>query len=234
MKSIIYQIVSILAVGLYFIPMLIVIGKKLWPAVPFRLFALYWLVCAMVNLIEFIPLPYYVMELYTVIYNLLDIPLVLTIIYFSTSSDAIKKFTRIVAPALLAAGLVNCIIRGFTTDVLEYVLGGELLIVIGVIVWEIILKLQQIKLTGHAKGLLLIYAALFFEYGTFVVIYIFDYFLPGTSTSADNFLVYYLSSLVALPIALCGFLTRGIKTPPPVADRVENQFSRNIPDYVQL
>jgi hypothetical protein len=74
---------------------------------------------------------------------------------------------------------------------------------------------------------------LFFEYGTFVVIYIFDYLLPGTSTSSDNFLVYYLSSLVALPVAICGFLIKGIKTPPPVADRVENKFSRGIPDYVQ-
>lgn len=230
-KSILYQIVSILAVGLYFVPMLIVIGKKLWSATPFKLFALYWLVSALVNLVEFIPLPAAAIELYTVIYNLLDIPLVLTIFYFATSSAAVKKFTRIAAPALLAIGVVNCIIRGFNTDVLEYVLGGELLIVLGVIIWEIILKLQQIKLTGHAKGLLLIFASLFFEYGTFVVIYIFDYFLPGTSTSTDNFLVYYLSSLIALPVAICGFLIKGIKTPPPVTDRFENQFSMGIREW---
>lgn len=233
MKSIIYQIVSILAVALYFVPMLIVLGKKLWPAVPFRLFALYWLIAAIVNLVEFIPLSAYAMELYTVIYNLLDIPIVLAVFYFSTTDAAVKKFTKIVAPALLLTGLVNCIIRGFTSDALEYVLGIELLIILGVIVWEIILKLQKIKLTGHTKGLLLICAALFFEYGTFVVIYIFDYLLPGTSTSSDNFLVYYLSSLVALPVAICGFLIKGIKTPSPVADRAENKFSRGIPDYVQ-
>jgi hypothetical protein len=145
LKSIIYQIVSILAVGLYFVPMLIVLGKKLWPAVPFRLFALYWLVGAFVNLIEFIPLPAFAIERFTVIYNLLDIPFVLTVFYFSTADAAVKKFIKIVAPALLLTGLANCIIRGFTTDALEYVLGGELLIVLGVIIWEIILKLQQIK-----------------------------------------------------------------------------------------
>lgn len=234
-KSIIYQIVSVLAVGLYFVPMLVVLMKKLWSAVPFRLFALYWLICALANLVEYLHLSPRALDLYTVIYNLLDIPIVLTIFYFSSSSPVVKKFTKIMAPALLAVGLVNCIIRGFNTDALEYVLGGELLIVLSVIVWEIILKLQQIKLTGPVKGLLLIYAALFFEYGTFVVIYIFDYFLPGTSTSTDNFLVYYLSSLVALPVAICGFLTKGIKnTPQPVGDRMENPFSRSIPDYVQI
>ncbi|OQP52548.1 hypothetical protein A4H97_24790 [Niastella yeongjuensis] len=215
-KSIIYQIVSVLALGLYFVPMLVVLLKKLWAAVPFRLFALYWLICALANLVEYCHLSHQVLDLYTVIYNLLDIPFVLTIFYFSTTSPVVKKFIKIVAPALLASGFVNCMIRGFNTGSLEYVLGGELLIVLGVIVWEIILKLQQIRLTGPVKGLLLIYAALFFEYGTFVVIYIFDYFLPGTSTTTDNFLVYYLSSTVALPVAICGFLTKGIKTPPQV------------------
>lgn len=234
MKSSIYQIVSILAVGLYFVPMLIVIAKKLWPAVPFRLFALYWLVCALANVIEFIPLSARAMDLYTVIYNLLDIPFVLIIFYFSTTSAAVKRFASIVAPAMVAVGLVNCIMRGFTTDALEFVLGGELLIVLGVIIWEIILKLQKIKLTGHVKGLLLICAALLFEYGTFVVIYIFDYFLPGVSSSADSFLMYYLSSLIALPVAICGFLIKGIKPRVPETDRFENHYTRSVRDYVQL
>ncbi|OQP56995.1 hypothetical protein A3860_10520 [Niastella vici] len=225
--------ISVLAVGLYFVPMLIVIGKKLWSAVPFRLFALYWLVCAVANLVEFLPVSTAALELFTVIYNLFDIPLVLAVFYFSSGDAAVKKFTKIVAPALLAVSLVNCMINGFTADALKYVLGIELLIVCGVIVWEIILKLQQIRLTGHAKGLLLICAALLFEYGTFIVIYIFDYFLPGTSSTADNFLVYYLSSLIALPVAICGFLIKGIKAPPPVSDFMENQYNKSIPDYVR-
>jgi hypothetical protein len=215
--------------------MLVVMVKKLWSAVPFRLFGLYWLVCALANLVEYIHLSPRALDLYTVIYNLLDIPIILTVFYFSSSSPVVKKLVKIVVPALLGIGLANCIIRGFKTDVLEYVLGLELLIVLSLIVWEIILKLQHIRLTGQVKGLLLIYAALLFEYGTFVVIYIFDYFLPGTSTSSDNFLVYYLSSLVALPVAICGFLTKGIKkTPQPAVDRMENPFSRSISDYVKI
>src|SRR3954462_11064902 len=93
------------------------------------------------------------LDLYTVIYNLLDIPIVLTIFYFSSSSPVVKMFAKRVEPALLAIGLVNCIVRGFNTDALKYVLGGELLIVLSVIFWEMILKLQQIKLTGPVKGL---------------------------------------------------------------------------------
>jgi hypothetical protein len=226
--------VAISAVGLHFVPVLVVLGKKLWRALPYRLFALYWLAGAFANLLTLMPLPNETMELCTVIFKLLDIPLILSALYFSTTSRAVRKFTRLMAPAVLAASLVNCIVRGFTTDVLEYVLGAGLLIVTGVIIWEIILKLQRIKLSAYVKGLLLIYAALLFVYGAYAVIYIFDYLLPGKSSATDNLLMYHLSSLVALPVAIGGYLIKGIKTPPQTTERRESQFGRGIPDYVKV
>lgn len=232
MKSSIYQIVAILAVGLHFVPVLVVIGKKLWRALPFRLFALYWLAGALVNLLTLMPLPNEAMELCTVMFKLLDIPLILSAIYFSTTSRTVRKFTKIMAPALLAASLVNCIIRGFTTDVLEYVLGAGLLIVTGVIIWEIVLKLQRISLSAYVKGLLLIYAALLFIYGANAVIYIFDYLLPGKSSATDNLLMYHLSSLVALPVAIGGYLIKGIKTTAQATERRESQFEMGIESNV--
>jgi hypothetical protein len=224
--------VAILAVGLHFVPVLIVIRKKLWEALPYRLFALYWLAAALVNLLTFMPLPDEARELCTVIFKLLDIPVILSALYFSTTSRSVRKFTRLMAPALLAVSLVNCIIRGFTVDVLEYVLGGGLLMITGVIVWEIIMKLQRIRLSAYVKGLLLIYAALLFVYGAYAVIYIFDYLLPGKSSATDNQLMYYLSSLVALPVAIGGYLIRGIKTPLQTTGRRENQFGMGIESNV--
>jgi heme/copper-type cytochrome/quinol oxidase subunit 4 len=90
--------VAILAVGLHFIPVLIVIGKKLWRALPYRLFALYWLTAALINLLTFMPLSNDAMELCTVIFKLLDIPLILAALYFSTTSRAVRKFTKFMAP----------------------------------------------------------------------------------------------------------------------------------------
>lgn len=217
---------AILALGLHFVPLLIVLGKKLWTAVPFRLLALYWLVCALMNLLLWMPLSVRTLELCTVIFKLLDIPLVLSVLYFSTSSNAVKKFTKLAAPALLAASLVNCIIRGFTTNALDYVLGAGLLVVSGAIIWEIILKLQQIKLTSQAKGLLLTHAALLFVFGANAVIYIFVYFLPGTSSATDNLLMYYLSALIALPVTIGGYLIRGVKPPPPAKEQVDTPFGK--------
>src|SRR5688500_2171727 len=107
LKTIIYQIVAILAVGLHFVPLLIVIGKKLWSVMPFRLSALYLFICALLNLLALMPLAADTKEVCTVIYKLLDIPLILSVLYFSTTSTAVKKFTKLVAPALLAGSLVN-------------------------------------------------------------------------------------------------------------------------------
>lgn len=213
-------------------PMLIVIGKKLWSQIPFRLFAMFWLVSAVINVVEFFPLSNGANEMFTVLYNLLDVPFILTIIYFSTSSPVVKKITRIAVPVLVATGLVNCIIRGFEYASLKFVLGGELIIVLSVIIGEIILKLQKIKHTRQERALLLIYAALLFEYGTYVVIYIFDYFIPGASSTTDNFLVYYFSSLVALTVAICGFLTKGLNAPARPVNVIENTYSKNVPDFV--
>jgi hypothetical protein len=230
-KSLIYQIVSIVAVGLYFVPMLIVIGKKLWSQVPFRLFALFWLVSAVINVVEFFPLSKNANEIFTVLYNLLDVPFILTIVYFTTGSAVIKKITRLAVPVLIAIGLVNCIIRGFEYESLKYILGGELIIVLSVIIAEIIGKLQKVKHTRQERALLLIYAALLFEYGTYIVIYIFDYFLTGASSTTDNFLVYYFSSMVALTVGICGFLTKGLNTPAKPANVFENSYSKNVADY---
>lgn len=233
MKSLIYQIVSIVAVGLYFVPIFIVIGKKLWSQIPFRLFALFWLVSALINLVGFLPLSKSASQLFTVLYNLADMPFLLTIFYFSTVSPAIKKFTRLAVPALLGTGIVTCIMNGFKFESLKFILGAELIIVLGVIIWEIVLKLQKIKHTRQERALLLIYAALLFEYGTYIVIYIFEYFLPHASSTIDNLLVYYISSLVALVVAICGFLTKGINAPQIASNEYENSYKNpNIPDFV--
>lgn len=225
MKNLLYQVVSYIAVATYFLPIIIVAVKRLWPVIPFLLFALYWLLGGLVNLIEFIPLSKQAIELITVIYNMLDMPVVLAIFYFSTSSASIKKFNKAAAISYTVLTLVNSFAKGLHYDALKYLLGVGLLLVLTSIVWEIVAYLQKIKHTSQEKGLLFIYAAMLFEYGTYVVIYIFDYFLPGVSTSTDNYFVYYISSLVAVSVAACGFLTKGLRVP---RDDFESSFNRKL------
>jgi len=195
---------------LYFVPLLIVIIKKLWSQRAFRLFSLYWLISALVNVVEFIPLPRETAMSFTVVYNMVDIPLVLGIICYITTSTLIKKVLKVAIPLILVAELISFGVYGFRYESLKYAMGGSLVLILVILVYEIVSKLQKIRIAGADKGMLLIYAALFFEYGTYVVIYIFDYFLPNVSSITDSWLVYYLSSIIALSVAICGFLVKGV------------------------
>ena len=53
---------------------------------------------------------------------------------------------------------------------------------------------------------MLIDAALLFQYGTYVIIYIFDYFWVNASNETDNFILYYISSIVSLVVGSIAYL----------------------------
>ncbi len=216
MKDLIYEIVSVVAIVAYFVPLAIVLLKKLWQVTPFLLFALYWLLGGLVNLVdmEWLHAGKRAIEITTVIYNMVDMPAVMAILYFTTSTSAIRKFIVIALPSFIVVELVSVFMRGLNYEALKYTLAIGLLLVLTLIVWEIILYLQKVVHTSRERGLLFIYAALLFEYGTYVIIYIFDYYLTHISSTVDNYLVYYVSSLIAIVIATCGYLTKGIDKKP--------------------
>jgi hypothetical protein len=213
-KELIYEIVSVLAIAAYFVPLAILLLKKMWQVTPFLLFALYWVVGGLVNLVDRMDVSDRTIEITTVLYNIFDMPAVMYILHRTTSSSTVKKFTGIAAPGFLVAQIINTIFRGLNYDSLKYTLAIGLVLVLTLIVWEIILYLQKIVHSGREKGLLFIYAALLFEYGTYIIIYIFDYYLEHISSTVDNYLVYYISSLIAIVIATCGYLTKGIGKKP--------------------
>src|SRR5690606_32599783 len=80
------------------------------------------------------------------------------------------------------------------------------ILVLVVVIWEIILYLQKIEHSNRQNCKIFIYAALLFEYATFILIYLFDYIFIDSYNKKDSFFIYYISSLVALFIASCGFI----------------------------
>ena len=93
MKSQVYNIISVIAITASFIPLLLVLVKKLWKESAFLLIAFYWVLSGMVNLLDQSSISKPTMELVTIIYNMFDIPIVLGLIYFTTKSFRIKRFT---------------------------------------------------------------------------------------------------------------------------------------------
>lgn len=201
-----YQIVSVAAVVSYFIPLLLVLLKKLWNDRFFTLFAAYWTMGGLINITDFIPgFPKEANRTISIIYNILDVPFILAILYYTSNSILVRKFTSMAIIAAGATELIGIVINGLTYDALKYSLGLGIALVLVVVIWEIIRYLQKVEHSNRQNAKVFIYAALLFEYATFIMIYIFDYFVDSNDRD-DNFLIYYISSLVALFLASCGYL----------------------------
>lgn len=211
-----YQVISILAILLYFLPIVIVIAKKLWHQKAFLYFALFWILGGIVNVLNLLPFAKGIMQAVAMIYNAIDIPVILLIFYFITTVNGVRQFVRLVFPLMIFLEVLGFIIYGFTYDAQKYPLGIGLLVVLTIIIWEIVSYIKKISHTSQENGLLFINAALLFEYGSFIVIYIFDYFVTSTKSNVeDNFIVYYISSIIGLAVACAGYFVGSKKVKQP-------------------
>ena len=201
-----YQFISIAAVASYFIPLSIVLLKKAWRDQFFLLFAIYWAYGGVINMFDIIPgIPADVIHAIGILYNMLDIPFILAILYYNTTYTFVKK-TAVAAIVLVLLVQVFSIMKaGISYDSLKYSLGTGVALVLCIVTMEIIRYMQKVEHTTRQNAKMFVYAAVLFEYATFIVIYIFDYILINDDRK-DSYIVYYLSTLVAIFIASCGFL----------------------------
>jgi len=201
-----FQVLSIAAVASYFIPALLVLLKALWRDPFFLLFAGYWAFGGLINIADVIPgVSRQTLRLVSISYNMLDIPIILALLYYTSTSIMVKRYTATALYAVIIFEVLATLLNGFNYETIKYTLGAGITIVLTVIIWEIIRYLQKIEHSNRQTAKIFIYAALLFEYGTFIVIYIFDYIIVNDSNK-DSYLIYYASTLVAILIASCGYL----------------------------
>jgi len=207
-KNQVYHILSVIVTVASFVPLSIVFFKKL-RSLPFVLFALYWMLSGLVNLVDRIPgITSKTLEVVTVVYNMMDIPIILAIIHFTTGSQTLKKLAGFASPLFLLSEIINFAVQGMNYDASKYTLATGLVLALIALGWEVSLYMQKFEHSEKEKAMVFIHASLLFAYGTFIIIYIFDYIIL-IGTSVDNFLIYYISSLVAILIASIGFLSKG-------------------------
>ena len=201
-----FHLISIAAVASYFVPILIVLMKKAWRDQFFLLFAVYWCVGGMINVFDVVPgVSKHLLHNITIFYNMLDIPFMLGILYFTTTYNFIRKTAVAGIALLLLVQVISIIKGGISYDSQKYALGVGVALVLCIVAMEIIRYMQKIEHSTRQNAKMFVYAALLFEYATFIVIYIFDYILISQDRK-DSFIIYYISTLVAILIASCGFL----------------------------
>lgn len=201
------DIISIGAVIAYFVPLVIVLIKKLWRDQFFMLFAAYWALGGVVNLADVIPgFPKKWSYDIGVYYNMLDVPFILSILYLTTSSAFVRRFMPFMIVLLFICEVIGIALQGVKYDSLKYPLGAGIVLVLGMVVMEIVRYMQTIEHSNRQNAKMFVYAAVLFQWATFVVIYISDYFIFPEANNNDGFIIYYLSTMVAILIASCGYL----------------------------
>jgi hypothetical protein len=185
--------------------MLFVISKNLWRDSFFVLFAFFWAACGVVNLPDIFPvLSPRVSKMVGVIYNMIDLPLIIVILYFNSTRHRMKRFILTGLTLVLTLEIVGIVLNGLVYDSLKYAMGTGILLIISIALWEVIRYLQEMEHSNRQTAKIFVYAAILFEYGTFTVIYIFDYYTE-TAKHYDTYLIYYISTLIAILIASCGY-----------------------------
>lgn len=193
-----------LATVAYFLPILFVIFRKLWKDSYFLYLAIYWTAGAVVNSVTNIPgLSSSTLETIIVSYNMIDIPFILWILWYTSFSSNLAQVLKYIIIIYIVIELILIFSLGLTYDAIKYIMGVGVLIVLASLIWEIRFYLQQLEHSNREKAMLFIYAALLFEYASYICIYIFEYFVPADP--ADTLLIYYISTIIGISIACFGF-----------------------------
>lgn len=205
MKIQLFDIVSVAAISSYFVPLSIVLFKKLWKDPFFLLFAIYWSIGGLVNICDLLPFSKSTCYYIGVFYNMIDIPLILAVLYYTSLSTRVRSIIPFAAAAIICLEVIGVSMQGFVFEALKYPLGAGIMVVIVLVVMEILRYMQMMEQSNRQTAKMFVYAAVLFEYATFIVIYIFDYYVDSGET-VDSYLIYYFSTLGAIIIASCGYL----------------------------
>lgn len=186
-------------------PLLILIIRRTSIKSPLFYFSMYWAMTGLINMMQkssWINQP--LIEKVTVFFNMMDIPLVLFILYNATEVNRIKQWIKFASPALLGVQLINFLIQGWNYQAATYVLGLSLITILVVLFWEVYHYMSKLYHSDYQNAMIFMHASLLFAYGSFVIVYIFDYCIK-IGSPMDTYLIYYISTIIALMISLWGF-----------------------------
>jgi hypothetical protein len=205
--------VTILSSVFYFIPFLIVLFRKCWNVRPVLLFSLYWVLGGLLNLLLLVADSFGSsfnagLDVFFTYYNVLDPLLVLGIMYYASRSVIIKKSLLVTMGLLVIGIIITAIFVGLKHETIKYVLGFGVVAVFLYALIEILNYIRKLVFHWHEEVMIYIYAAIVYEYGSYLFNYWFDYWYanPTAQEFLDSTLVYNLSTIVAVSISLASFL----------------------------
>ncbi|RYG23166.1 MAG: hypothetical protein EOO01_44510, partial [Chitinophagaceae bacterium] len=220
MKEQLYLILNTVTLIAYYLPLAVVLLRRLHKDKPIILFACYWSVGGTINLLGSTGVvSISTFNFIRLVFNIIDTPFVFYVFLLNTNVSYLRRVLKTLIPVFLLVELANGIFRGFTDDSFKYLQGLGVFMVLGVLVAEIVAYFQKLDHTPREKAMSFLFLAVLFEYAVYVYYYIYEYFIYAYLATGeerqDMNIIYYASSLIAIIIASIGFFSGALRKQPP-------------------
>lgn len=205
MYSIAYLIISNLAIACCFLPVLIIFARKVQYNKAFLFTAIYWMANGLQNLPVWMgqssnqPLTLK----FTLLYNILDAPLLLLVFIFSTKG-VIRKIIGYTLLLFIVFEAIIIITKGYNVNSSTIIVGVGTFFAITYSIMGIMDFLHKEEPNPYENTMVFVYASFLFDYGVFIVIYLFSYLKIAPQISEDTYLIYYISLLLSTAISSLG------------------------------
>ena len=204
-----YTLASYLAAGFFFIPIVLIACRNLFRNKLLLWFSVYWLWSGLINILCSLEVlnDTFALNIIERLYNLVDIPLLLFIMYKTTQIESIKKNLQKVLLPLTVLEIGVLAVTRFSTGMETALVFCGVVIVLFYIIWTIIKYSNNASFKNSSISYQYIYYALLFGYATSIITVIYSYMLPQKANNDDNFLVFHISTIIAIATASAGILT---------------------------
>jgi hypothetical protein len=215
-----------LSIGFCVVPILLLIKRKMRLVKTYWFLGVYWLFNALVNIppdyVSSITGSHSLAKELNFCYVLLEAPLLL-LVFACSSYGRLRKQLLIVLSLFAAGELAVMRIKGpgfFSTSV---IMGVGVALILTFSITGLLRYMRKMEHTPFEHSMAFVYAALLFDYGSYLIIFVFAHVHAAAgnkSGNSDSFLLYYASLLLSAAITSLGLWSFGFRTAreeaPPV------------------
>ena len=216
MKSVLYIIVSNIAIICCFVPFVLLLSRKMRQVTTYRVLGIYWLLNGFIHFSDIYFFRSYKdgwLDQITDYYNVLDTPLAL-LIFFNAASG---PYRRLLLRSLLAFIVLEVLIvswKGYAFTSGFMFIGSGVLLVLAYSITGLVQYMRKMEYTPFETSMVFVYAALLFAYGSFMIISIFLHVRGSNDGNGqDSYLLYYISLLLSASITSLGLWSYVIRRP---------------------
>jgi len=217
-NSLLFDVVSSLAIVLCFVPFLFLGLKKMRQVNTYWVIGIYWLFNGVVNLPTAGLVPSdagrAMLQRINNFYTFTETPMVLLAFAFASSGRWRKQLIWVMLAFVVAESALLAW-KGYTMTSRAWITGVGLVLVLGYSVAGLWQYLKKMEHSRFEDSMVFVYAALLFGYGSFLIIYIFAHYRTGpaaiTYNEADSFLLYYISLLLSACVTCTGLGSYGLR-----------------------